>query len=170
MTCEVCGKKPATVHYTAYENNQPREINVCHACAVERGILVEADTKEQFSIQVPLANMLGGGDTPAAAIGKTQCPGCGMLFSGFKETGRLGCAACYDAFQVQLQPLLRRIHGGVTHTGKHPQAGSDAGHRRDLIHRLQEELDLAVAGENYEKAAEIRDRMRELQSAEELPS
>ncbi len=167
MTCEICGKKPATVHYTAYENSQPKEMHVCHDCAVEKGILVDASEKDKFSIQDPLINMFGGAEAPASGVGKTQCPSCGLLFSGFRETGRLGCAGCYEAFQVQLRPLLRRIHGNLDHTGKRPEGNSEAASRRDILHQLTKELDLAIAGENYEKAAELRDRIRALREEQE---
>ena len=167
MTCEICGKQPATVHYTAYENNLPKEMHVCHECAVEKGILVDPSDKDKFSIQDPLVHMFGGGEAPAAGVGKTHCPSCGLLFSGFRETGRLGCAQCYEAFQVQLRPLLRRIHGNLEHPGKRPEGNSEASSRRDIMHQLTKELDLAIAGENYEKAAELRDRIRELREQQE---
>lgn len=167
MKCESCGKNPATVHYTAYENNQPREMHVCQQCAVEKGIVIVLSDKEKFSIQDPIISMFSDLAGQEARVGRIQCPSCGQLYSGFRETGRLGCARCYETFSVQLKPLLRRIHGNVNHTGKAPSGDTGQVERRTLLQRLQEELEMAVSRENFEKAAELRDRIRQLHGQEE---
>jgi protein arginine kinase activator len=93
-----------------------------------------------------------------------QCPRCGLLYSSFKETGRLGCSECYAAFQFQLRPLLRRIHGDTRHRGKSPthDGGEQTGTRQ--IQRLHDELQRAVEREEFEKAAGIRDEIRKLET------
>ncbi|MGQ9754967.1 MAG: UvrB/UvrC motif-containing protein, partial [Desulfotomaculales bacterium] len=65
----------------------------------------------------------------------------------------------------------RRIHGAATHVGKKPArtatascrrtAGQDAG--AEEIARLKAELAEAVAREEFERAAELRDRIRALE-------
>ena len=167
MTCENCGKNPATVHYTAYQNSQPKEMHVCQECAVEKGIIVVSPDKEKFSIQDPVISMFGDLAGQEARIGKIQCPSCLLLYSGFRETGRLGCARCYESFEVQLRPLLRRIHGSLSHAGKVPLADGDHVARRTRLQKLQEDLDQAIGRENFERAAEIRDQIRGLREQEE---
>ena len=173
MKCENCGKNPASVHYTAYENNQPKEMHVCHECAVEKGIVVvqsENDKeKEKFSIQDPIISMFGDLAGQETKVGRIQCPTCGILYSTFRETGRLGCAQCYESFQVQLQPLLRRIHGNLVHAGKAPSAEGQEVELKNRLRKMQEELESAIHRENFERAAEIRDRIRELRQAPEPP-
>lgn len=171
MKCENCGKNPASVHYTAYENNQPKEMHVCHDCAVDKGIVVvpsETESeKEKFSIQDPIISMFGDLAGQENKVGKIQCANCGILYSTFRETGRLGCALCYESFQVQLQPLLRRIHGNLVHAGKSPEGEGEHVERRSQLKKMQEELDSAIHRENFERAAEIRDQIRELRQEEE---
>ncbi len=78
----------------------------------------------------------------------------------FRESGRLGCPDCYDAFNQHLRGLLRRLHGSSQHVGEQytreegdPSAGPSLGQLRERLRR-------AVETENFELAAEIRDRIR----------
>ncbi len=89
------------------------EVHLCRACAEERG-LVGVPATPKFSIADLLATMVDKmSTTEEERVGPVQCPTCGMHYSAFKETGRLGCADCYVAFQSKLRPLLRRIHGST---------------------------------------------------------
>jgi protein arginine kinase activator len=161
MTCENCGKREAKVHYTAWENNQPKELHVCQECAVEKGIVVTASDPNKFSIQEPVIALIG--DTAIGArVGKIQCTSCGLLYSTFRETGRLGCATCYESFVEPLQPLLRRIHGNLSHVGRSPVSQHGADQRRDQLRTLQTEMESAIHRENFERAAELRDRIHRL--------
>ena len=123
MLCQVCGKNPATVHFTEIHDNRMTEIHVCERCAEEKGLQAAANP-HKFDIADLLAGMV---DTMTSSdeerVGRVQCPRCGLLYSAFRETGRLGCAECYTAFQFQLRPLLRRIHGDTRHASRPtPQA------------------------------------------------
>jgi len=102
--------------------------------------------------------------TEEERVGHVQCPRCGMQYSSFKETGRLGCSECYSAFQFQLRPLLRRIHGDTRHRGKAPTRGGSGATLTRQIQRLHDELQRAVEREDFEAAAGIRDEIRKLES------
>ena len=120
MLCQICGKNPATVHFTEIHDNRMSEIHVCERCAEEKGMQASA-SQHKFEIADLLAGMVDAmTQTDEERVGHVQCPRCGLLYSNFKETGRLGCAECYTAFQFQLRPLLRRIHGSTRHAGKSP--------------------------------------------------
>jgi len=161
MICENCGKNEARVHYTAWENNQPKDLHVCQECAVEKGIVAVSNDSTKFSIQEPVIALIG--DTALGSkVGRIQCTSCGLLYSTFRETGRLGCAACYESFAEPLQPLLRRIHGNLSHVGRAPERSAGADHRREELRALQTEMESAIHRENFERAAELRDRMRRL--------
>jgi protein arginine kinase activator len=163
MLCQICGKSPATVHFTEIQDNKMSEIHVCERCAEERGMQASAK-KHQFDIADLLAGMVDGmTSTEEERIGRVQCPRCGMHYSAFKETGRLGCADCYNAFQFQLRPLLRRIHGDTRHKGKKPAADHAGATRSREIQRLHDELQRAVEGEDFERAAQVRDEIRRLE-------
>ena len=113
-----------------------------------------------------LASMGKGGGTtnvlpsPADSL---RCRGCGATLRDFRESGRLGCAQCYDSFDGHLRDLLRRLHGSSQHVGERyepPGAGADP--RRNLL-ELKDQLRRAVDSENFELAAELRDRIRVLE-------
>ncbi len=98
------------------------------------------------------------------------CPGCGMTFGRFRQGGTLGCAECYDAFEEQLAPLIERAQNGATdHRGKTPLRAGASVDRQRMISQLVKELDQAVAAEQYEQAAELRDQLRDLNPSETGP-
>jgi len=169
MLCQVCGKNPATVHFTEIHDNKLTEINVCERCAEEKGLRATSHP-HKFDIADLLAGMV---DTMTSSdeerVGRVQCPRCGMLYSSFRETGRLGCAECYSAFQFQLRPLLRRIHGDTRHRGKVPARDGDGAVRSRQIQRLHDDLQRAVEREDFEKAAGIRDEIKRLEAETPAP-
>jgi len=169
MLCQICGKSPATVHFTEIHDNKMTESHVCERCAEEKGLHTPAK-KHQFDIADLLAGMV---DTMTAneeeRVGHVQCPRCRLLYSQFKETGRLGCAECYTAFQFQLRPLLRRIHGDTRHQGKIPARDGEGATRSRQIQRLHDELQRLVEREEFERAASVRDEIRRLELEAETP-
>jgi protein arginine kinase activator len=163
MLCQICGKNTASVHFTEIHDNKMTELNLCERCAEEKGLQGPAD-QHKFSIADVLANMVDGmSNTEEQRVGHVQCPRCGLLYSAFKETGRLGCSQCYEAFQFQLRPLLRRIHGSTRHTGKVPTRNGEGVLRSRQMQRLHDELQRAIELEEFERAAEIRDAIKRIE-------
>ncbi len=164
MLCQSCGKNPASVHFTEIHDNQMSELHVCERCAEEKGLQSNVPA-HKFDIADLLAGMVDS-VTPSEdeRVGHVQCPTCGLLYSAFKETGRLGCSDCYKAFQAQLRPLLRRIHGDTRHRGKAPVRGGELGVALRQVQRLHHELQSAVEREEFERAAQLRDEIRRLES------
>ena len=99
-------------------------------------------------------------------VGRVQCPRCGLVYSNFRETGRLGCSECYTTFRTQLRPLLRRIHGSTKHVGKAPARDSARVALRREIQRLHEEMQRAIEREEFETAASLRDQIRAIETQE----
>ena len=164
MLCQICGKNEATVHLTEIHDNKMSEIHVCERCAEDKGLHAPA-AKQKFDIADLIAGMVDSvTTTEEQRVGRVQCPRCGLLYSAFKETGRLGCADCYVAFQFQLRPLLRRIHGDTRHKGKTPTRDGAGASRSRQIQRLFDELQRAVEREEFERAAELRDEIRRLEN------
>ena len=126
---------------------------------------MQASPKQhKFDIADLLAGMVDGmTSTDEERVGHVQCARCGLLYSAFKETGRRGCAECYTAFQFQLRPLLRRIHGDTRHKGKKPVKDHAGATRSRQIQRLHDELQRAVEREDFESAAGVRDEIRRLE-------
>ncbi|NMB45379.1 MAG: hypothetical protein GX998_03085 [Firmicutes bacterium] len=166
MLCEECRKHPATVHITKIVNNMKTEVHLCQECAQAKGELTFV-SQPAFTFQDFLTGMLQHAQTispgPAVETAMGRCPNCGFSYAKFKEVGRLGCSVCYEQFESQIQPLLRRIQGGTGHTGKVPGYSSAAiGYRRQM-EELREQQRAAIAQENYEQAAKLRDKIRHLE-------
>ena len=190
VKCDTCDNE-ATVHELNVVNGKPVERHLCEACAREAGLVSNAPMPVTEILQ-----KIAGAQAEATAPGQPGSPGgpasggiactvCGMTFAEFKSTGRLGCPECYKALEEQLKPILDRAHqGAVHHIGKVPkrmmqQAGEAGGlHDREAaiaaaearaaqIRRLREDLERAVKSEAYERAAELRDRLRRLQQGVE---
>jgi protein arginine kinase activator len=99
-----------------------------------------------------------------------KCSRCGMSYATFKKIGLLGCAHCYEEFREPLLQLLNRIHGNTQHAGRVP-GGEDSSISVKLnIERLKQDLVRAIANEEYETAAGLRDRIRALSAQLTQPS
>jgi protein arginine kinase activator len=160
VKCQVCGEADATIHFKELKNEVMRELHLCPACAEEKGFhsVLEQDKLSLTNQFLWMAeNLYPEGSGKA---GQLQCNRCGLRYSEFTRMGRLGCPECYRAFDDPLKRLLRRIHGTTRHAGKVPGRGQPSQSRRAKLHHLQEELQKAIAAENYELAADLRDRIR----------
>lgn len=165
MICDLCDKI-ATVHLTEIVQQYKKESHLCQACADARGLrIAKAD---QPSTPFKLEEFLAGVQPALAApkhvlsLAIPPCPECGITVEDFQRTGRLGCPHDYDHMGIALKPLLEKIHGATHHTGRKPdRIGERVEHER-LVSALQRELDEVIAREQYERAAELRDRIREL--------
>lgn len=164
MVCEQCGRVPATVHLTRIVNGEKTEVRLCEQCARERGDF-EFLVEPKFSLQNLLAGLLdhGTGLTPLAVPADVACDLCGLRYSEFARTGKLGCGHCYREFDEKLEPLLRRIHGSGTHRGKVPRRTGEMARARRELDELRGQLRRCIEREDFERAAVIRDRIRVLE-------
>ncbi len=164
MLCERCGKRPATVHVTRIVNEEKSELHVCAECAAQ-------EQQELGFPAEPIHHLLGellnyedwfaGRGRPVEA--GARCRGCGLTFKQFTRSGLLGCARCYEEFASRLDPLLQRMHGATSHRGKVPRRQGGALSLRRQAESLRQQLEEAVAAEEYERAARLRDQIRELE-------
>ena len=162
MICNLCGVKEASIHLTEIANNQMVEIHLCEACAQEKG----TDFKTHFNVGDLLAGLTEIGKASKVPERRLvgRCPDCGMTYEEFGKSGRLGCAACYDAFSKMLLPLIRRVQRSTQHAGKKPLKGGarEPTPAHDL-RLLQERLRKSVQSESFEDAAKIRDEIKQLE-------
>jgi protein arginine kinase activator len=156
--CQACKKQVATVHLTEIIKNKKREIHLCEECAAKKGVAFKS---HQFSISDLLSGLV---NTEAAKeiakMSQTRCPICGMSYLDFRQSGRLGCATDYTVFREGLLPLLEKIHGATEHMGKIPQSSGETREVSRHLLELRQELKRSVEREDYERAAELRDRIR----------
>lgn len=162
MLCENCGGGEARIHYTQIDKNEMHTFHLCEACAAEKG-LQPGVTTGTFPLTDFLAQMgKPGVDNPTSA----PCAFCGLTLEDFKKTGRLGCPHCYATFEGHLTGLLRRLHGGTQHVGKvYLPPDPSRAEQQERLAGLRRKLDHAVQGEDFERAAQIRDLIRTLEGA-----
>jgi protein arginine kinase activator len=167
MICQECEKKPATLHFTKIINGEKTEFHICEVCARERGELIPG-TPNGFSIHNLLSGLLDF-EPGAANSSKNvkspalRCENCGLTYTQFGKLGRFGCSSCHKYFSERLEPLLRRVHGNTVHVGKIPfRSGSKIKRKRE-IEELKAELQKHIEEEEFEQAASIRDRIRDIE-------
>jgi protein arginine kinase activator len=191
MRCQCCRKVPATIHIrdTAEWRTQSHVV-VCDECiryllphlsvedgspvpiekALRRARRTRESTVEKVvdGVEITVEDVISA---PIAAIAEEKvpdCPTCGLTFSDFRKEGRMGCGDCYDAFSEPLEMLLFRVHGDAEgkHVGRRPgePAADSRGGRRAEIQQLKRQMLAAVEAEAYERAAELRDRIGQLEA------
>ena len=162
MQCDHCGERPAAIHLTQIVNNSVTTLHLCEACAAEKGVQTSASVKN-FPLSDFLASMGKGAAGTLPALAELRpCAFCGATLRDFREVGRLGCPHCYASFESHLRDLLRRLHGSSQHVGEvylPPEAAGPSDERSEL-EELRDQLRRAVEAENFELAAELRDRIR----------
>jgi protein arginine kinase activator len=159
MSCDQCREREAVIHLTQIVNEQVTTLHLCERCAAEKGV-----ESPGSAVKTPLGSFLaamGKGPEQAPSPRSADTCRCGATFQDFRETGRLGCPECYRTFEAPLRDLLRRLHGSTLHLGeRYAEQPATAAEAREKAADLREQLRLAVETENFELAAELRDRLR----------
>jgi protein arginine kinase activator len=159
MLCDVCKCNDAAVFLTQIVEGKMQKVNLCDACSKEKGV--------QDPTGFALADLLlgiGAAEEIEKGAATQKCPVCGFTQADFKKTGRLGCSMCYATFAEGLGTLLKAMHKGTEHVGKVPEHAQRAAQLNDRMRTLNENLKKAVAEENYETAASLRDEIKQLES------
>lgn len=175
VPCQKCNEKPANVKFTKIENGKVIEFQLCQDCAEEISLFKHKKIDED--VKIALSNILSGllniqkkEEEPSSVPPKYKeliCKNCGLPYESFHKTFLLGCSECYESFNDNLIPIIRKIHGSIENKGKVP-----SGQKRFLeiskkINDLRQQLDDAIEMEDYEIAAGIRDKIRELEQKKE---
>ncbi|MCQ2514258.1 MAG: UvrB/UvrC motif-containing protein [Ruminococcus sp.] len=167
MKCQKCGADNANTHIKTIVNGEFKEYDLCGECAKKMGYTnLFGEMENDFS------NLLGSffGNVLPARTQATRCEFCGSSYADIAKSGHLGCANCYKIFGEQLMPSIRRIHGNTTHCGKN--SGSEQRKitkpveetKEQKIAQLKAELNKAVQEQNFEYAAQIRDKIKEMEA------
>lgn len=158
--CNYCGKT-ATVHLTQIIDSKIHKMDLCEACAQEKGIT----NVEENSLTDLLSD--------EATLGATEevdkvCERCGFSSNEFKKKGRLGCPACYEALGSIIETVIKGMHKGSRHKGKVPKRAMKRKLVQDQIDSIDKKLRYAISEERYEDAAHYRDQLNELRSQLQL--
>ena len=170
MICECCHETEATIHLTQVIDGTVKKLNLCQACAQDNGI----DLNSPISITDVL---LGLGSQSGMKKGQSlmsaldlSCSRCQMTRAEFKSNARLGCPECYKAFMGELNALMQAMHHSRQHVGKIPARQGVEVRITAQIASLQKDIATAVAKEEYEVAANLRDKIRALKQSSRISS
>ena len=142
--------------------------HLCADCMAKMNMNLAAGNVKHL-LSAIMSAITGGVEEAAAAIAEEGgeaasivCERCGTSLSKFTKSGKLGCPSYYQAFREQLTPMLQQIHGRVQHAGRKPLDTEEAQRSRSLHESLQRQMEAAVAAEDFETAAKLRDQLRAL--------
>jgi len=191
MLCENCHKNEATFHYRETINGVSTEHHLCAACAANTDSSNYTSILDAFPFTQLLGSLLGSIAGAGEALkeqddnSKMVCPTCKMSYSEFVKNSIFGCPDCYDVFGLLITDKLKKLHGSDTHIGKRPLAYSDTAVKTDdnknniqtddaaskaditgQVEVLRRKLKEAVAIEDYEEAARLRDKIKVLTGKE----
>lgn len=165
MLCQNCGKYEATTHVKRIVNGESAEAHLCSDCAKALGY---NDVFGGFGNT--FGDLLGSffGEPQVSAISSRtiRCEKCGNTFNDIVNSGKIGCADCYTTFYDKLLPSLQRIHGKTRHEGKNPTIIKAEVTNVNPIEDLEEQLRIAIDEQNFEKAAQLRDKINELKEGQ----
>lgn len=173
MLCQNCKKNNATVFYKETINGETSSYALCSECAKKM------EDEGKISFNSPLESIGDGFFSPFDEIndifsgffGKPQkaisayeekrCPMCKSSFNDIVKAGKVGCAKCYETFASELESTVKSIHGNVSHVGRTSGPWKKKKEKNDKIAKLKSELAAAIEAQEFEKAAELRDKIKE---------
>ena len=100
-----------------------------------------------------------------------QCPKCGYTFDKYLKNGFFGCPKCYETFDENLDELFLKLQGKNRHVDKTSQEFTKEVEKKsktkltkeEKVAILKGELADLVKKEEYEKAAVLRDKIRNME-------
>lgn len=154
MTCSICQQNEATMHFKQVSDGAAREMHLCAKCALQADLSIEPIISLTESLLAPEFQKENFPRT------EKQCAKCEMKESDFQRLSRLGCPACYTSFAKTITPMISNMHKASRHTGRVPAAETV---NRKII-GLERSMKKAVAIQDFEEAATLRDKISELKS------
>lgn len=154
--CKNC-KKEKTIFFTQIIDGKIKKFDLCADCPYAQAVNDPAGFG--LAEQLTAAGVqLDEQKTGAAAV---TCPNCGFSMADFKKTGRLGCSECYAVFRKPIEGIIKPMHRGIQHVGRVPERLREELNLTGRIESLNDDLQKAVETEDYERAAELRDQLKE---------
>jgi len=155
MICDNCKKYQATIQLEQIINNEKIEMNICQKCSLDFSTPIFFNSV----IQGILFNLQSSGNN----VDTITCAACGLNLAEFKKFGKLGCSNCYKDFEVELMALYKNIQYGTEHVGKFPKKSAKSLIALKEIKKLKTRLKVAIAEEEFEEAAKLRDKIKSLE-------
>ena len=159
MLCNECGKNEAKVHVTQIINGKKSESHLCEECAKKSQSLLNSS----FTMENLFSALLNNAFNATTYLPSKGCSKCGMTYDEFRNTGKFGCSDCIDTFKPKLMPVVKSIQGYEAHMGKIPKRAGGSYKIQKDIEKLTIQLKKSIENEEYEQAAELRDKIREIE-------
>lgn len=173
MICDFCKKNIATVHLIRVQDDNVEKVNICQECARDFSFFSEEDFYNDLSnilgriFQSGKESLYDGKDRQmfeGLEIKKNKkCPFCSTDLKSIRKKGRMGCPHCYSEFKNALMPIMRMIHKDMEYRGKMPRAVPRQMKLEKSISDLRKRLKNEIFIENFEEAARLRDRIKQLE-------
>lgn len=155
MLCTECKKNTATVFYEETINPKTTELALCPDCAKKHGLLSGSSLFSGL-FNIPFS-------VPKAPSSGKKCSLCASDETNFIKDGKVSCPVCYEVFAEELERAIKRIHGNVSHIGRSPAKYKKINDKKRMLDDLKRRLEEAVKKEEYENAALIRDKIRDIE-------
>ncbi len=162
MLCQSCQKRTATTHIKRIINGELTEQHLCPECAAKMGY-GSIFGGMGLNLGDLIGSFLGEQSSANSMPAETRCKCCGSTFSDIARSGKVGCAECYQTFRDRLMPSIQRIHGNTRHVGKVPATASVKAQLTAKLEKAREDLTQAIEAQEFERAAQLRDAIRELE-------
>lgn len=166
IICQACQQGHATVHLTEFVDGQPVQKHFCEECYEQ---LKDVPSLIPGKVLGQMIHVIEAVAPQLKELSQKVCPECGISYLEFRHTMKLGCPFDYEVFGDALENLLGQVHGATEHIGKVPARASGEATAANRVRALERRMHEAVAKEDYETAARLRDKMREIK-ADELGS
>ncbi len=170
MLCEICKQRESNIQYTEIVDGVQKNHFFCSQCA--RGIDF-GQYSNMFDGEFPLAKLLSGllgeieNNKKTDEYKHIKCPICKTTYKDFVKDSRFGCKDCYEVFGLLINDQIKQLQGSDSHKGKSPikikkmgDTSKQSQSSFDELMELKRRLDMAIKAEEYEKAAEYRDRIK----------
>ncbi|MFP4363424.1 MAG: UvrB/UvrC motif-containing protein [Spirochaetia bacterium] len=166
MKCDICNEKDAVIHIQQIIGSEEHEMHLCSECAKEKGISA-TNNDIDFSLSQLLTGLIEGPIKQPQKNIKKECPFCGKSYGEFRKSKKAGCPECYAVFSEEVAKYLDRMDVLPKHKGKFPKKMEAYRNYLQVREAMEEELQAAIDKEQYEEAAVIRDKIRDMDSKEE---
>lgn len=166
--CEECGANEACYTISVMMGGEVTQRHLCADCMAKMNMNLAAGNVKHL-LSAIMSAISGAAEAASTSVPPEEdvvCERCGTSLSQFTKSGKLGCPCCYTAFRTHLTPMLQQIHGRVQHAGRKPLDTEAAQQRRSVYDRLSRQLEQAIAMEDFESAAVLRDQLRQISATE----
>ena len=182
MKCSKCKENRATIHIDQFQNGKYIFIDICEDCALKEGLIPQqADITQLLEEAIEKIFVKKSAEAerypPKEGIRKTSaifrkvkvkdsvtCSECGITLEELDNTKLLGCPNDYNVFRNEIIARLKRTNVHTKFEGQMPAVNRVEGTIRLEIRKLKTDMKNAISMEDYETAAQIRDKIIALET------